>query len=163
VAVLFAHRALPLVLAGLPLAALSRAVVFDHLPVPCTVLARPASGAQTTQAGGGAGMRLDTMTPEEALPFLSKVRERLLRKMARERAYLDRRAARGIHTTTDEAYEDDQQLEQDLLAILDLIEQAVLQSDDPGVNGSGALGENNPRACCCGGGSSHACGITSHL
>jgi len=108
-------------------------------------------------------MRLDAMTPEEALFFLSKVRKRLLRKMARERASLDRRAARGIHTTTDEAYEDDQQLEQDLLAILDLIEQAVLQSDDPGVNGSGALGENNQRACFCGGDSSDVCGITSHL
>jgi hypothetical protein len=105
----------------------------------------------------------DELTPEEALPYLRSVRSRLRRKMARERAYLDRRAARGLHTTTDEAYEDDQQLEQELLAILDLIEQAVLQSDDPGVNGSGALGENNPRACFCGGGSSHVCGITSHL
>jgi hypothetical protein len=39
--------------------------------------------------------------------------------MARERAYLDRRAARGICTPTDEAYETDQLLEADLVALLD--------------------------------------------
>ena len=43
--------------------------------------------------------------------------------MARERAYLDRRAARGTYTPTDEAYTADQLLEADLLAMLDEFEQ----------------------------------------
>ena len=62
---------------------------------------------------------LATMSHEELLTWLQNVRERLQRKMQRERAYLDRRAARGTHTPTDEAYEADQVLEAELLAILD--------------------------------------------
>ncbi len=46
-------------------------------------------------------------------------------KMARERAYLERRVVRGIHTPTDEAYASDQALEADLLALLDEMEQGL--------------------------------------
>ncbi len=62
---------------------------------------------------------LASLSHEETLIWLQNVRARLERKMQRERAYLDRRAARGTHTPTDEAYEADQVLEAELLAILD--------------------------------------------
>lgn len=42
-----------------------------------------------------------------------------------EQAYLARRAARGTHTPTDEAYEQDQALENELLALLDELEQGA--------------------------------------
>jgi len=47
--------------------------------------------------------------------------------MQRERAYLDRRAARGTHTPTDDAYEADQILEAELLAILDELAQGLTE------------------------------------
>jgi hypothetical protein len=50
---------------------------------------------------------------------LEGLRARLLAKQRRERAYLDRRASRGVHTPTDDAYEEDQRLEADLLVLLD--------------------------------------------
>ena len=50
---------------------------------------------------------------------LADLRGRLLVKQQRERAYLERRAARGISTPTDDAYEADQLLETDLLRLLD--------------------------------------------
>ena len=62
---------------------------------------------------------LADLSHEETLTWIQNVRERLERKMQRERAYLDRRASRGTHTPTDEAYEADQVLEAELLAILD--------------------------------------------
>ncbi len=62
---------------------------------------------------------LTWMTPLEALTYLEEVRDRLKHKQARERAYLDRRAARGTYTPTDEAYEADQQLEVELIALVD--------------------------------------------
>lgn len=46
----------------------------------------------------------------------------LTRKLARERAYLDRRARRGIHTPTDEVLEDDQRQQE---ALLQAIRQAL--------------------------------------
>ena len=67
---------------------------------------------------------LGEMTPDQARLYLGGLRERLQKKMARERAYLDRRAARGTHTPTDDAYEDDQQLEAELLDLLDEIARA---------------------------------------
>jgi hypothetical protein len=71
---------------------------------------------------------LDTMTLEEGLDWLIGMKERLVAKQQRERRYLDRRASRGAHTPTDDAYEQDQVLESELLALLDgLIEQ--LQRD----------------------------------
>jgi hypothetical protein len=67
---------------------------------------------------------LDTMTTEEGIAWLIGMKERLERKQQRERNYLDRRAKRGTYTPTDEAYEQDQVLETELLALLDgLIKQ----------------------------------------
>jgi len=67
---------------------------------------------------------LDTMTTEEGVAWLMGMKERLSSKQQRERRYLDRRADRGTHTPTDDAYEQDQVLESELLALLDgLIEQ----------------------------------------
>jgi hypothetical protein len=62
------------------------------------------------------------MSPDEARIWVTGIRTRLQVKMQRERAYLDRRMNRGVHTPTDEAYEQDQQLEAELLAMLDEIE-----------------------------------------
>jgi hypothetical protein len=50
---------------------------------------------------------------------LADLRSRLLAKQRRERAYLERRAARGIHTPTDAAYAADQDLEETLLSLLE--------------------------------------------
>jgi hypothetical protein len=69
--------------------------------------------------------RIEDMTPQEAVQHLDNLRTRLLAKQRRERAYLDRRAARGTHTPTDDAYEDDQVLEDELLEVIErLIEEA---------------------------------------
>lgn len=65
---------------------------------------------------------LKEMTPDEIRAWIQQTRAALQRKMQRERAYLDRRAARGTYTPTDEAYEQDQLLEADLLALLDEME-----------------------------------------
>jgi hypothetical protein len=74
---------------------------------------------------------LDSMTLEESISWLSGMKDRLAAKQQRERRYLDRRADRGTHTPTDDAYEQDQVLESELLALLDgLIEQ--LQRDMTG-------------------------------
>jgi hypothetical protein len=62
---------------------------------------------------------LAAMSPDEQRTWIMMTRAALVRKMQRERAYLDRRAARGTHTPTDEAYEADQLLEADLLTMLD--------------------------------------------
>jgi hypothetical protein len=68
---------------------------------------------------------LSCMSPEEIRSWIQKTRAALLRKMQRERAYLQRRARRGARTPTDEAYEADQELEADLLALLDEMEQGL--------------------------------------
>ena len=68
---------------------------------------------------------LDAMTPGEIRAWIGQTREALTRKMKRERAYLDRRASRRIYTPTDEAYEQDQLLEADLLALLDEMEKTL--------------------------------------
>jgi hypothetical protein len=65
------------------------------------------------------------MTPGELRTWIVVTRAALQKKMAREHAYLDRRAARGTFTPTDEAYEADQVLEADLMALLDEFEQHV--------------------------------------
>jgi len=70
---------------------------------------------------------LDAMTPEEAQIWLRGVRERLTRKMQRERAYLDRRAARGRATPTDGAYEADLILEQELLTLVENLLQGFAE------------------------------------
>ena len=70
---------------------------------------------------------ISTMSREEAHTWIQGMRERLVLKMERERAYLDRRAARGTHTPTDEAYEADQGLEFELVALLDDMLQGLAQ------------------------------------
>ena len=62
---------------------------------------------------------LNQMAPDDVRAWLRATRAALQQKMQRERAYLDRRAARGTYTPTDEAYERDQLLEADVLALLD--------------------------------------------
>ncbi len=68
---------------------------------------------------------LAQMTPEEVRRWIQATQAALQQKMARERAYLERRFARGVRTPTDEAYEADQVLEADLLAFLDEMEQGL--------------------------------------
>ncbi len=72
---------------------------------------------------------LDKMTPDEARVWLRGVRERLTRKMQRERAYLNRRAARGRATPTDEAYEADLILEQELLTLVENLLQGFVEQE----------------------------------
>jgi hypothetical protein len=58
------------------------------------------------------------MNQLEACQHLESLQTRLLAKQKREKAYLDRRATRGTHTPTDEAYEADQALEDELLEMI---------------------------------------------
>src|SRR5690348_12768234 len=53
--------------------------------------------------------------PDDLHIWLRETREYLYGKMRRERAYLDRRVTRGIHTSTDKDFEADQVLEANLL------------------------------------------------
>lgn len=73
---------------------------------------------------------LEQMTPGELRTWIVVTRSALQQKMARERAYLDRRAARGTFTPTDEAYQADQLLEADLVALLEEFEQHVARMDE---------------------------------
>jgi hypothetical protein len=85
-----------------------------------TKRARP--GAATTPPGGGritVQRPLADMSADDLRTWLEGLRSRLVAKQQRERAYLDRRAAHGTHTPTDDAYEEDQRLEDELLALLD--------------------------------------------
>src|SRR5712691_9018478 len=68
---------------------------------------------------------INAMTPDDLRAWIGSTRAALQKKMARERAYLDRRTARGTHTPTDEAYEEDQLLEADLLEMLTEFERHV--------------------------------------
>jgi hypothetical protein len=58
----------------------------------------------------------------DQMAWIDARRRQLLKKQDRERAYLDRRAARGTRTPTDDAYEADSLLENELLEALDLLE-----------------------------------------
>ncbi|GHO54789.1 hypothetical protein [Ktedonobacter robiniae] len=72
------------------------------------------------------------MTPEEGQRWLEGLRNQLVHKQQRERAYLDRRAVRGTHTPTDDAYEADQVLESELISLLDrLLEEARKGEQQP--------------------------------
>jgi hypothetical protein len=62
---------------------------------------------------------INRMSDEQLAAWIEATRTALVQKMQRERAYLDRRAARGNHTPTDDAYEHDGRLEADLLSLLD--------------------------------------------
>jgi hypothetical protein len=66
---------------------------------------------------------IDAMTPEELRAWIVRTKEALSRKMKREQAYLKRRARHGTFTPTDEAYEQDQLFEADLLLMLDEMER----------------------------------------
>ena len=68
---------------------------------------------------------LAQMAPDEVRRWIHETRAALQQKMARERAYLERRAARLVRTPTDEVYASDQALEADLLALLDEMEQQL--------------------------------------
>lgn len=68
---------------------------------------------------------INAMTPDDLRAWIGSTRAALQKKMARERVYLDRRAVRGTHTPTDEAYEMDQVLEADLLDMLTEFERHV--------------------------------------
>jgi hypothetical protein len=70
---------------------------------------------------------INQMTDEELRTWIRTTRAALQKKLARERAYLDRRAARGTHTPTDDAYEQDQLLEADLIALLDEMAASLAQ------------------------------------
>lgn len=72
---------------------------------------------------------LDKMTSDEARVWLRGVHERLTRKMHRERSYLDYRASRGRHTPTDEAYEADLVLEQELLSLIENLLQGFADNE----------------------------------
>src|SRR5579859_4268011 len=83
-----------------------------------------ARGSDTPQARAARPL-LSEMTPDQLRAWIGGTRAALERKKARERAYLDRRAARGTSTATDEAYEADQLLEADLLDMLTELERHV--------------------------------------
>jgi hypothetical protein len=85
-----------------------------------TKRARP--GATTTPPSVGRitmHRSLADMSADDLRAWLEGLQSRLVAKQQRERAYLDRRAKRGTHTPTDDAYEEDQRLEDELLALLD--------------------------------------------
>ena len=65
------------------------------------------------------------MSPDEIRAWIQHTREELQRKMQQERVYLDRRAAQGIRTLTDDRYEADLLLEADLLMLLDELEASL--------------------------------------
>jgi hypothetical protein len=66
---------------------------------------------------------LNEMSDQEAIEWVQELQKRLRKKQARELAYLDRRKARNVHTPTDDAYEEDQELENDLLEVLIALEK----------------------------------------
>ena len=78
---------------------------------------------------------INAMTSQELRAWISATRAALQQKIARERAYLDRRAARGSYTPTDQAYEADQLLEADLVALLNAFEQHVAGLEPEGGTG----------------------------
>jgi len=68
---------------------------------------------------------INEMSYDELAAWIRTTRVALHKKKARERTYIDRRAARGTHTPTDEAYEADQPLLADLIAFLDEMEASL--------------------------------------
>jgi hypothetical protein len=69
------------------------------------------------------------MSEEELHTWIHTTRAALHQKLARERSYLDRRARQSTHTPTDEAYEGDQDLLADLIALLDEMEASMSEGD----------------------------------
>ncbi len=97
-----------------------------HSSRPRIPVYRPSSPTLTTHKP------LSTLSLQETITWLESLRSRLEQKQQRERAYLDRRAARGTHTPTDDALEADQILETELLLLLDeLLHNAQEQGGIP--------------------------------
>jgi hypothetical protein len=69
------------------------------------------------------------MSEEELHAWIRTTRAALHKKLARELNYLDRRARQSTHTPTDEAYEADQDLLADLIALFDEMEASVSEGD----------------------------------
>lgn len=61
--------------------------------------------------------RLDAMSPLEAVSYTQQLIDRLKNKQTREQDYLNSRRRRGIHTSTDILSEQDQLLEDEILAL----------------------------------------------
>jgi len=80
---------------------------------------------QQARAATPKRLPIHQMSLDELQTWIRMTRFALQKKLARERAYLDRRAARGTHTPTDEAYEADQPLLSDLIALLDEMEASL--------------------------------------
>ena len=85
------------------------------------VQAIPAYPARPTFQPRPNAVPLATLTLAEQLAQIDNLRTRLGQKRQREQDYLDRRAARGTRTPTDEAYERDAMLEHELMEALDLL------------------------------------------
>ena len=108
---------------------------YQHKPSsPRKYCAVCASGAHT-RASSVAGHRsvpvyvppirrkpFDDMTFDEQLLYIGDLRGRIEAMKQAQRDYLDRRAARGTHTLTDDAYEGYQVLEAELLEFLQATE-----------------------------------------
>ena len=69
------------------------------------------------------------MSEEELHTWIHTTRAARHKKLVRERNYLDRRISRGTHTPTDDAYEVDQKLLADLIALLDEMEVSISEGD----------------------------------
>ena len=88
-------------------------------PTPARPMALPIVRPQPS------ALPLATLALADQLAWIAERRAQLRQKQDRERAYLDRRAARGAHTPTDDAYEADALLENDLFEVLDLLENCL--------------------------------------
>lgn len=89
--------------------------------VPAVGGIAPYPGPPTPTLAIRSATPLAALSLTEQLAWIAERRDRLAAKQARERAHLDRRAGRGTHTPTDDAYEADQVLEGELIEILDLL------------------------------------------
>ena len=69
------------------------------------------------------------MSGEELHAWIHSTRAALHKKLIRERNYLDRRITRSTHTPTDDAYESDQNLLADLIALLDEMEASISEGE----------------------------------
>ena len=87
--------------------------------------AYPATSAQSMARPGFqpqvAAVPLASLGLADQLAWIAERRTKLQQKRQREQDYLDRRAARGTRTPTDEAYERDAMLEHELMEALDLL------------------------------------------
>ena len=94
---------------------------------------RRATATQSTQHSAPTSLQrlpVSQMSEEELHAWIHTRRAALHKKMARERKYLDRRARQSTHTPTDEAYEADQGLLADLIALLNEMEASMSEGDE---------------------------------